>query len=160
VVAVGGRLGSLNRDLEQKVDGMRDAAAREIGGDAERSLASQLTVARESGAFAALDQMLDQTLVALGSGAATSGQTPGVNPGVNPAELREHLARLRHSFATVAQSLKDVSPPVLVAQAQSAQYQAFALSLREMALLEAAMQNIAQSGQQVLHRLTHAKKPT
>ena len=30
--------------------------------------------------------------------------------------------------------------------------------LREMALLEANMQNIAQSGQQVLHRLTHIER--
>jgi hypothetical protein len=83
---------------------------------------------------------------------------PGQVPGASSTEMRDHLARLRNSFATVAASLKDVAPPVLVAQAQSVEYQAFARSLREMAVLEAAMQNIAQSGQQVLHRLTHAKK--
>jgi len=44
-------------------------------------------------------------------------------------------------------------------QGQSAQYRALAQSLREMALLEASMQTIAQSGQQVLHRLTHVEKP-
>ena len=41
---------------------------------------------------------------------------------------------------------------------QVAQYRALAQTLREMALLEANMQNIAQSGQQVLHRLTHVGK--
>jgi methyl-accepting chemotaxis protein len=44
-------------------------------------------------------------------------------------------------------------------QEQAAQYRALAQTLREMALLEANMQNIAQSGQQVVHRLTHAEKP-
>jgi len=44
-------------------------------------------------------------------------------------------------------------------QEQAAQYRALAQTLREMALLEASMQNIAQSGQQVLHRLTHVEKP-
>ena len=39
---------------------------------------------------------------------------------------------------------------------QTAQYRALAQTLREMAMLEGNMQNIAQSGQQVLHRLTHA----
>ena len=44
-------------------------------------------------------------------------------------------------------------------QDQAAQYRALAQTLREMALLEANMQNIAQSGQQVLHRLTQVEKP-
>ena len=43
-------------------------------------------------------------------------------------------------------------------QEQAAQYRALAQTLREMALLEANMQNIAQTGQQVLHRLTHVEK--
>jgi len=43
-------------------------------------------------------------------------------------------------------------------QEQTAQYRALAQTLREMALLEANMQNIAQSGQQVVHRLAHAEK--
>lgn len=41
---------------------------------------------------------------------------------------------------------------------QAALYRALAQTLREMALLEANMQNIAQSGQQVVHRLTHVEK--
>ncbi len=78
VVEAGGRLGSLNRDLEQTVDGLRDASSQGAEG------------------------------------------------------------------------------PM---QGQPAQYRALAQSLREMALLEASMQSIAQSGQQVLHRLTHVEKP-
>ena len=78
VVDASGRLGSLNRDLEQTVDGLREASSR-----------------------------------------IADGSVPG----------------------------------------QSDQYRALAQSLREMALLEASMQAIAQSGQQVLHRLTHVEKP-
>ena len=40
---------------------------------------------------------------------------------------------------------------------QTAKYRALAQTLREMAMLEGNMQNIAQSGQQVLHRLTRAE---
>ena len=46
-----------------------------------------------------------------------------------------------------------MAPPVMVTDAQSAAYQAFAQSLREMALLEATMQKVAENGQQVLQRL-------
>jgi methyl-accepting chemotaxis protein len=42
-------------------------------------------------------------------------------------------------------------------EGQAAKYRALAQTLREMALLETNMQNIAQSGQQVLHRLTHVE---
>jgi len=42
---------------------------------------------------------------------------------------------------------------------KSEQYRAFAQSLREMALLEASMQNIAESGHEVLQRITHLKPP-
>jgi len=47
-----------------------------------------------------------------------------------------------------------------VTSAQSAEYQAFALSLREMAVLEATMQSVAESGQQLLRRLSpDGKRP-
>jgi methyl-accepting chemotaxis protein len=77
VVDASGRLSSLNRNLEQTVDGMREASSRVV-------------------------------------------DTPLVD--------------------------------------QTAQYRALAQTLRDMAMLEGNMQNIAQSGQQVLHRLTHAEK--
>jgi hypothetical protein len=96
-------------------------------------------VARESGGFDALLQTLDD---AAGAGASQVAQP-----------LRERLQRLRQSFDAVALALKSDSPSVGVADAQSAEYQAFAQSLREMALLEASMQTVAESGQQVLHRL-------
>lgn len=146
VVAVGTRLGALNRGLQQQVDDMRQNAQRVLGDGAERSLDRQLLAAREAGAFDALDQALTQMLDAW-----PAPPDPGV------ALLREHLARLRRSFATVSGALKDLAPPVAVAGAQSAEYQAFALSLREMALLEASMQRVAESGQQVLQRLSRGR---
>jgi len=142
VVTVGGRLGTLNRQLEQQLDGMRDAALSSLGSGAQRGLATQLVVARESGAF----DVLARTLDAIGTtGTADAGT-------VNP--VREQVARLRASFAAVTQALNDAAPPVAVTSSQSAEYQAFAQSLREMAVLEASMQSVAESGQQLLRRLS------
>ena len=67
-------------------------------------------------------------------------------------------ARLRTSFAAVAQALNNSAPPVAVNASQSAEYQAFAQSLREMAVLEANMQSVAESGQQLLRRLSADRK--
>lgn len=146
VVAVGIRLGALNRHLELQLDGMRDAALRGMGDGAHRSLETQLVVARESGAFNELLQSLDEV--------AATGQLPAA--AVKP--LRGQLGRLRDSFGAVAQALKAVAPPVVLADAQTSEYQAFAQSLREMALLEATMQAVAESGQRVLHRLTEGRQ--
>ena len=146
VVAVGIRLGALNRQLELQLDGMRDAALRGMGDGAHRSLETQLVVARESGAFNELLQSLDEV--------AATGHLPAA--AVKP--LRGQLGRLRDSFGAVAQALKAVAPPVVLADAQTAEYQAFAQSLREMALLEATMQAVAESGQRVLHRLAEGRQ--
>jgi HAMP domain-containing protein len=142
VVAVGTRLGSLNRALERQLDGMRDDALSALGQAAQRGLDTQLVVARESGAFGVLAQTLDEL-------AARGAVAP---PGAEP--MRSQLARLRTSFEAVTQALRGVAPPVAVAQSQSAEYQAFAQSLREMAVLEATMQSVAESGQQLLRRLS------
>lgn len=146
VVTVGSRLGTLNRQLEQQLDGIRDSALTSLGSGAERGLATQLVVARESGAFGVLAQTLDAM--------ATAGAAPvsAVNP------VREQVARLRASFTAVAQALNDAAPPVAVTASQSAEYQAFAQSLREMAVLEATMQSVAESGQRLLRRLSADKK--
>jgi HAMP domain-containing protein len=149
VVAVGTRLGALNRGLEQHVESRRGDALRLLGDGAQRSLDTQLLAAREAGAFDALEQTLLQTLAAL-------APAPG-GPGTAAPQLREQLARLRQSFMAVSDALKRLAPPLTVAEAQSAEYQAFAQSLREMALLEASMQRVAESGQQVLQRLARAR---
>jgi hypothetical protein len=146
VVAVGARLGTLNRHLERQLDGLRDASLRAIGQGAQRSLDTQLLAAHESGAFAVVLQTLDRL--------AQAGELPTDAP-----LLREQLERLRSSFMLVAQALKDAAPPVMVADAQAAEYQAFGQSLREMALLEATMQSVAESGQRVLQRLANGREP-
>ncbi|MEY2801266.1 MAG: hypothetical protein RL513_851, partial [Pseudomonadota bacterium] len=64
---------------------------------------------------------------------------------------------LGERFVAVTDAVERAAPPVLVAQAQSSEYQAFAQSLREMALLEAQMQTVAESGQQVLQRLASGR---
>lgn len=147
VITVGTRLGALNRELEQQVDGMRDASLRGLSDDAQRSLESQLTAAREGGSFDVLEKTLHQTLAAI----EQAGQVPHA---AAPA-LREQLASLRRSFLSVSSAVKNMAPPTTAAQAHSAEYQAFTQSLREMALLEASMQKVAESGQQVLKRLSH-----
>ena len=72
------------------------------------------------------------------------------------------LGNLNRDLEQTVDGLRDASSRIADGpmQGQSAQYRALAQSLREMALLEASMQTIAQSGQQVLHRLTLADKPT
>jgi methyl-accepting chemotaxis protein len=145
VVRVGARLGALNRGLEQQVDGLRSTALQRLGDDARRSLDLQLLAAREGGAFDALAQTLE-TLAHTGALPAPAG-----------AEVQAQLGRLRQSFAAVAGALTDVAPPVVVAQAQSAEYQALAQSLREMALLEGSMQQVAEAGQRVVQRLTQGR---
>lgn len=142
VVTVGARLGTLNRQLEQQLDGMRDSALSSIGNAAQRGLATQLTVARESGAFGVLSQTLD----------AMASTSPAQAAIANP--LRDQVERMRASFALVAQAINEAAPPVAVTASQSAEYQAFAQSLREMAVLEATMQSVAESGQQLLRRLS------
>ena len=149
VVTVGARLGALNRGLEQHVESSRGDALRLLGTGAQRSLETQVLVAREAGAFDALEQTLLQTLAALAPPHEGSGRAV--------PQLREQLARLRQSFMAVTDGLKRLAPPAVVAEAQSAEYQAFAQSLREMALLEASMQRVAESGQQVLQRLARAR---
>ena len=71
------------------------------------------------------------------------------------------LGSLNRDLEQTVDGLREASSSTLEGsvQGQSAQYRALAQSLREMALLEASMQTIAQSGQQVLHRLTHVEKP-
>ena len=50
-----------------------------------------------------------------------------------------------------------VAPSPEPAQSQAAQYQALSLALREIALLEASIQKMAESGQQVIPRLANRR---
>jgi methyl-accepting chemotaxis protein len=150
VVTVGTRLGALNKHLEIQLDGLRDVSLRGLGDDAHRQQTAQLLAAREGGAFGARVQTLVQTLDAL----AASGQLPGA---ADPL-LREQLQRLEGSFQALAGALEPGLQPKAQAEAQSAEYRAFAQSLRDMASLEATMQAVAESGQQVLQRLTQGRQ--
>ena len=147
VVSVGTRLGALNRHLERQLDGLRDASVRNIGLSAQRGLDTQLVAARESGAFGVLAQTLDAL--------ARSGQ---VDAAASDSLRAQRWHGCSASFDTVSDALRDMAPPMAVAEAQSAEYQAFAQSLREMAVLEATMQKVAESGQQVLHRLSQGRQ--
>ena len=137
VIAVGERLGSVNRRLEQQLDGLRDGALRSLADTAQRGLDTRLVAAREGGAFDVLVQMLDPAV-------------PQMQP------LREPLLALQQRFQAVTAALEAAAPQVQSAQTQSAEFQAFAQSLREMAVLEAQMQSVAESGQRVLQRLMKA----
>ena len=143
VVAVGTRLGTLNRHLEQQLDGLREAPTAP-------GLDAQGPVARETSAVGAVLQTLEQVF----AGLAASGHVPAAAS----QALYQPLQRLRQSFAAVAGALNDAAAPAGLAQAQASEVQAFALSLREMALLEATMQQVAESGQQLLHQLTRGKR--
>ncbi len=82
---------------------------------------------------------------------------PGHAPAAADPRLREQLARLQAGFGSLAGALQDGAPTGALAEARSTEYQAFAQSLWDMALLEATMQQVAESGQQVLHRLTQGR---
>ena len=146
VVTVGTRLGQLNMHLEGQLDGLRDTAVHALGDGMRQGLDTQRVAAREAGAFGALAQTLQALLAA--------GEVP---PAVAPA-LRDCLQRMQASFEAVNGALDAAAPALALPESQSAQYQAFAQSLRDMALLEATMQQVAESGQQVLQRLS-AERP-
>lgn len=149
VVSVGARLGSLNKHLERQLDGLRDESLRTLGAGAQRSLDIQLLAAREAGAFGARVEALRAMLTTL----AATGQAPAA---ADPL-MQGQLVRLQDGFGALAGALQNTSPPLALAEARSAEYQAFAQSLRDMALLEATMQKVAESGQQVLQRLSQGR---
>jgi len=145
VVTVGARLGQLNIHLERQLDGLRDGTVLALSQGIVHERGTQRVAAREAGAFDALARTVED-LTALDAAA----------PGAAPA-LRECLQRMRASFEAVNQALQQASPPLAMPEAQSTQYQAFAQSLRDMALLEATMQQVAESGQAVLQRLSQGR---
>ena len=71
--------------------------------------------------------------------------------------LRHPLARLRQGFAAISAALQAAAVPAAVPEARAAEFQAFAQSPRERAMLEATLQTVAESGPQRVHRLTQGK---
>jgi methyl-accepting chemotaxis protein len=160
VVAVGARLGGLNKHLEGQLDGLRDASLRGLGDGLQRSQTAQLLAAREAGAFDARLQTLLQLVQALASGQVGAAAAALAGQASQAAVLRDQLLQLQASFQAVAAA---VQPPAagsapVQAEAHVADYRAFAQSLRDMAALEATMQAVAERGQQVLQRLAQGRQ--
>ena len=78
--------------------------------------------------------------------------------GSGAALLHAQLMQMRGSFETLTVAVQAAAPPAVLAEVQSAEHKAFARSLRDMALLEATMQQVAESGQRVLQRLQQGRK--
>jgi len=77
---------------------------------------------------------------------------------VGPKDLPANIVQTLHEVVTEAnndpQTLELLGRYIQVPWKKNpAEYKAFAQSLREMALLEATMQKVAENGQQVLQRL-------
>jgi methyl-accepting chemotaxis protein len=75
-------------------------------------------------------------------------------------EVANRLGHLNHDLEEKVDTMRDdlLRANDAFSQEKSEQYRSFARSLREMAQLEVTMQNIAESGHQVLQRITHLKK--
>jgi methyl-accepting chemotaxis protein len=75
-------------------------------------------------------------------------------------EVANILGHLNHDIEEKVDTMRDdlLRANDAFSQEKSEQYRSFARSLREMAQLEVTMQNIAESGHQVLQRITHLKK--
>jgi len=155
VVTVGQRLGSLNLGLEQQLDDLRKASAAEQERTLQSHGTAQQKIWQETGAFQALDASLTHTLNAVDALAARADAT-AVSAATTDL-LREQVGRLRQSFLAVTEALQQVAgaePTGLQAGDTPVQLQALAKSFHDMALLEATMQQVAVSGQQVLKRLS------
>ena len=137
VLTVGTRLGSVTRSLEQQLERLRQSALALAADGAQRGLQAQVTAAREGGAIDAL----------FGSAGAADSTLPA------------RLDDLRQRFERLRQALLELAPPPATGAAQSAEYQALAQSLREMAVLEATMQSVAESGRRVLGQLENGRAP-
>jgi methyl-accepting chemotaxis protein len=134
---------SLRSTVSQLARGLMDLSprAKVNGADEFGELAQDLNhfLDRINVVVTDLDQILNKVVDA-------SGRLGGLN-----RNLEQTVDGLRETF------YRNADAPL---EGQAAKYHALAQTLREMALLEAKMENIAHSGQQVLQRLTHADKPT
>lgn len=133
---------SLRSTVSRLARGLMDLSprAKVIGADEFGELAQDLNhfLDRINVVVTDLDQILSKVVEA------------GSRLGSLNRDLEQTVDGLRESSALTEDGPVQGSP---------AQYRALAQTLREMALLEGNMQSIAQSGQQVLHRLTHTGKP-
>lgn len=150
VVRAAARLGGLNRHLEGQLARLRDESLHSVGQGAQHSMEAQLLAVSVVSAMHARVQTLRATLDALAAG--------GQIPAAAVTGMAEQLSQLQTGLSASALALQRTAPQLaMTAASGSAEYQAFAHSLRDMALLETTMQQVAESGQQVLQRLTQSR---
>jgi hypothetical protein len=145
VVNAGERITLINRELEQQIDGLREAAIENNNSDVQRALSSQLIAAREIGSFEIIIQTLDELV---------SAKLPDDK---DARELKGKLEQLKTSFARVSNVVKEVSPAPVLVDKEANQYLALSQALREMAILEGSMQKVAEAGRTLVQRLENGR---
>ncbi|MFZ9811332.1 MAG: HAMP domain-containing protein [Burkholderiaceae bacterium] len=145
VVSAGERITLINRELEQQIDGLREAAIESNNSDVQRALHSQLIAAREMGSFEIIVQTLDELV---------SAKLPNNK---DAQDLKDKLEQLRASFLRVSNVVKDVTPAPVLVDKEASQYLALSQALREMALLEGSMQKVAEAGRTLVQRLENGR---
>ena len=145
VVSAGERITLINRELEQQIDGLREAATESNNSDVQRALHSQLIAAREMGSFEVIVQNLDELV---------SAKLPNNK---DAQDLKDKLEQLRASFLRVSNVVKEVTPAPVLVDKEASQYLALSQALREMALLEGSMQKVAEAGRTLVQRLENGR---
>jgi HAMP domain-containing protein len=145
VVSAGERITYINRELEQQIDGLREAAIESNNSDVQRALHSQLIAAREMGSFEVIVQTLDELV---------SAKLPNDK---DAQDLKDKLEQLRASFLKVSDVVKDVTPAPVLVDKEASQYLALSQALREMAILEGSMQKVAEAGRTLVQRLENGR---
>jgi len=146
VVSAGERITVINRELEQQIDGLRQAAITSNNQEIERTLSAQLIAARETGSF----EIIVQTLNEIVSSKLPENSQAG--------QLREKLEQLQKSFTAVSDVVKSVAPAPRLAEKDANQYIALSQSLKEMAILEGSMQKVAEAGRLLVQRLEKGRQ--
>lgn len=145
VVSAGERITLINRELEQQIDSLREAAIQSNNNEVQRALASQLIAAQESGSF----EVIYETLKSL-----VSAKLPNDK---DATDLVDKLEKLRLSFNRVNEVVKDVNPAPMLVDKEASQYLALSQALREMAILEGNMQKVAEAGRTLVQRLENGR---
>ena len=145
VVSAGERITLINRELEQQIDSLREAAIQSNNNEVQRALASQLIAAQESGSF----EVIHETLKSL-----VSAKLPNDK---DATDLVDKLEKLRLSFNRVNEVVKDVNPAPMLVDKEASQYLALSQALREMAILEGNMQKVAEAGRTLVQRLENGR---
>ena len=147
VVSVGERLSTVNRELDNQIDTLRETTEADRARDLQLRVDTQVATARETGAFEAVISTLDELV----SRKVTTEQ--------DALELKQKIEKLRQSFETVAHVVGQAAPDMESARAGASQYLVLSQSLREMALLEGSMQKVAESGRMLLKRIETNNSP-